>query len=465
MSLQQMIETKVIKMPRADNDLRRLVAGVNTKVPITGGKTVTAINFDNAATTPPFHAVMNRIVEFAPWYSSVHRGKGYKSVLSSDLYEKAREMVHKFVGADPSQVVIFTKNTTESANLLAHVLGNVRTDQIILSTEMEHLANDLPWRAGFTTDYVRTDSDGRLSLANLEAKLKAHQGKVGLVTVTGASNVTGYMNPIRQIARTAHRHGAKIFVDAAQLAPHAPVDMKPANSPEHIDYLAFSAHKMYAPFGVGVLIGPKDDFARTEPLLAGGGAVDLVSRRFVEWGPPPARHEAGTPNIMGLVALTAAIATLNDSDLRSVHAYENSLIRHAINGMKTIPGLTLYCIPDREQPEDDDSRVSLISFTLKEVPHGLLAEILSGEAGIAVRNGLFCAHPYVEKLLGFTQQELEYYHTHEDVIVPGLVRISFGLYNTFGEVDIFIDLLARIAHNPRRYIERYTPRTQCNVYC
>ncbi|EGO62223.1 cysteine desulfurase [Acetonema longum DSM 6540] len=436
------------------------------KVPIAGGGTATAINFDNAATTPPFHAVMNRIVDFAPWYSSVHRGKGYKSVLSSDLYEKAREMVHEFIGADPSQVVIFTKNTTESANLLAHVLRAIRPEQIILSTEMEHLANDLPWRTGFKTDYVRVDSDGRLSLPNLEAKLRAYQGKVGLVAVSGASNVTGYMNPLSQIARTAHRHGAKIFVDAAQLASHAPIDMKPVNSPDHIDYLAFSAHKMYAPFGIGVLIGPMEDFTQTEPLLAGGGAVGLVSRQFVEWGPPPARHEAGTPNIIGLVALTAAIATLNSSDLRSVHAYENGLIRYAINGMKAIPGLTLYCIPDQEQSEVEDNRVSLISFSLKEVSHGLLAEILSGEAGIAVRNGLFCAHPYVEKLLGLTQQELEYYHAHEDIVVPGLVRISFGLYNTSREVDIFIDLLTRIARNPRRYIEKYTQRCMPgNVYC
>ncbi|HWR41524.1 aminotransferase class V-fold PLP-dependent enzyme [Sporomusa sp.] len=429
---------------------RNLVAGTETKVPLANGKYVTAINFDNAATTPPLCSVLREIAQFAPMYASVHRGKGYKSIVCSDLYEHGREVVREFVNADKRDVVIFTKNTTESINMLAYALAADEKEQVVLSTDMEHLANDMPWRDKFTVDYIALTRSGRLSLKSLESKLQAYEGKVKLVAVTGASNVTGYINPIHEIARLVHTYGARIFVDGAQWVPHTSVNMRPYDSAEHIDYLAFSGHKMYAPFGTGVLIGPKETFANTIPVYQGGGAVGLVSQQAIEWEAPPAKCEAGTPNMMGVLALITAIDTLSKLNLDDIHSYEQKLIDYAIGGLSTIPGITLYSIRD-----GTEERVSLVSFSLEGLHHSQVAEILSRKAGIAVRNGLFCAHPYVEKLLRLSDEEIKYYQTHDDKSLPGLVRISFGLYNTIREIDIFLELLTHIARHHQFYAHKY----------
>jgi len=427
-----------------------LVTGTDTKVSLANGKYVTAINFDNAATTPPLCSVLQEIIRFAPWYASVHRGRGYKSIMSSDLYEQARDVVRQFVNADKRDVVIFTKNTTESINMLAYALAANGEEQVVLSTDMEHLANDLPWKDKFTVDYIGLTSRGRLSIKDLETKLRTYQGRVKLVAVTGASNVTGYINPINKIAKLTHQYGAKIFVDGAQWVPHNPVDMKPYASPEHIDYLAFSAHKMYAPFGAGVLIGPKETFDNAIPVYQGGGAVGLVSRQTIEWDDPPAKYEAGTPNMMGVLALSTAIETLSRLDLAAIHHYERRLIDYAMDGLSDIPGITLYSSQDGRE-----ERVSLISFALAGLHHSQVSEILSQEAGIAVRNGLFCAHPYVEKLLRLSDEEIKYHQNHDDKTIPGLIRISFGLYNNFREIDIFLALLSHVASHCQDYARKY----------
>lgn len=431
--------------------LRSLVVGTETQVPLGNGGYVTAINFDNAATTPPFLSVMEGISQFAPWYSSVHRGTGYKSILSSECYEEGRKVVKKFVNADEDKdVVIFTKSTTEAINMLSQALAQGNEKQVVLSTDMEHLANDLPWRDKFQVDYVRVDQLGRLSLKDLADKLVKYRGKVRLVTVTGASNVTGYLNPIHKIASLAHQHGAEILVDGAQLVPHSPVDMKPYNSPEHLDYLTFSAHKMYAPFGLGVLVGPKEVFSQAEPACRGGGAVKLVTHQMIEWNEPPAKNEAGSPNVMGVVALTEAIKTLSSVGLNTIEKYERQLVDHLIEGLKKISGVNLYC-----HAEKKEERVSLISFTVNGIPHSLLDEILSLEAGIAVRSGWFCAHPYAVKLLNIKPKDLECYRKDQDFPISGLVRVSLGLYNNHQEIELFLKELKRIVKKKRYYKNKY----------
>ena len=430
---------------------RRLVVGVNTKVPLVNGEYVNEINFDNGATTPPFLSVMREIRDFAPWYSSIHRGTGYKSQLSSELYEGGRDIIKKFVHADQTRdVVIYTKNTTESINMLAYRLAQDNNKPIVLSTHMEHLANDLPWRDKFQVEYVGIDDHGKLSLGDLECKLSKYAGQVKLVTVTGASNVTGYINPIGKIATLAHQYGAQILVDGAQLVPHAPIDMKPYDSMEHVDYLVFSAHKMYAPFGLGVLIGQKRTFEQGEPIYKGGGAVRLVSHQFIEWDSPPAKDETGTPDVIGVAALLTAIETLNSIGMPVIHEYETHLINYAIAGLQRIPDIKLYC-----HSGVNEKRVSLISFTIRNLHHNLVAKILSDEAGIAVRNGLFCAHPYVEKLLNLSIEDLAYFHHHHEVPLPGLVRISLGLYNNYHEIDRLLEILEKIVRNKKLYKEKY----------
>ncbi len=434
--------------------LRNLVVGTDTKVPLLNGRYAVAINFDNAATTPPLCSVMRRINEFAPWYSSVHRGTGYKSVFVSEIYEETRQVIKEFVKAGPDDIVIYTKNTTEGINILSHILWHEDSKQIILSTDMEHLSNDLPWRNRFKVEYVCVDEYGRISISDLEEKLRKYGGKIKLVTVTGASNVTGYITPIHQIARLAHRYGAKILVDGAQLVPHCPVNMKSCDAAGQIDYLVFSGHKMYAPFGIGVLIGPKETFSRVEPFLKGGGSVNLVAREFVEWDDSPYKDEAGTPNPMGIVALAAAMQTLSRVGMDVIHEYERSLIDYTIMGLSRIPGIRLYSCTTKTE-----ARVSLISFDMPGIDHRLLAKILSYEAAIAVRSGLFCAHPYVEKLLKMTNEDLKYYHNNPEVAVPGLVRVSLGIYNNRQEIDVMLDLLNWVAHNTKYCIKKYSNLT------
>lgn len=430
------------------SNYRHLVVGADTKIPLKNGQLATAINFDNAASTPPFVSVMEEIVKFSTMYSSIHRGTGYKSQFSSQLFEEARSIVIKFVNADPLQdTVIFVKNTTEAINKLSYRLWEGKKKSVILSTCMEHHSNDLPWRNKFQVDYVQTDPYGKLSLEDLESKLIKHKGNVKLVTVTGASNVTGYVNPIHKIAELAHRYRAKILVDGAQLVPHTAINMKPENPLHQIDYLAFSAHKMYAPFGIGVLIGPKETFRQGISEIVGGGTAETVTHDWVVWDDPPHKEEAGSPNVMGVVALVAAIKTLTTIGMRNIDHYENQLTNYANSKLKSIPGLTLY-----SQTALGEPRIGVIPFNIKGIAHERVATILSNQAGIAVRTGCFCAQPYIQRLLSISPKQMEFYRTSVDAPRPGIVRISFGLYNDYGEIDVLTQLLERIIKHPPNYI-------------
>ncbi|QCX34199.1 aminotransferase class V-fold PLP-dependent enzyme [Caloramator sp. E03] len=434
-----------------ENNIRDLIVGLDTKVPLSNNKLVTPINFDNAATTPPFISVLQEINNFAPWYSSIHRGTGYKSKISSDIYDNSRNEVLKFLDADPYYyTVIYVKNTTDAINKLSNRLYSKNKRFVVLSTSMEHISNDLPWRDKFRVDYIDVDSFGRLSLKDMEKKLRRYDGDVKLVTISGASNVTGYVNPIHKAAQIAHRYNAKILVDGAQLIPHKKVSMGNPYSIDHIDFIAFSAHKMYAPFGIGVLIGPKEFFDNGEPDYKGGGTVKIVTRDTVIYDDAPEKDEAGTPNIMGVVALLAAIRTLNSIGIENIEYHERTLLKYAIDKLKEIKDIELYC--DTENLND---RVAIIPFNLKDMPHETLSSILSCEAGISVRSGCFCAHPYVQRLLKIPEKHIRKYLKYPDSTRPGIVRISFGLYNTIEEIDILINLLKEISQNKNSYMQRY----------
>jgi cysteine desulfurase / selenocysteine lyase len=423
---------------------RHLVMGTDTKIPLFNGQWVPSINFDNAASTPPMVSVMEEINRFSPMYSSIHRGTGYKSQYSSHIYEEARETVLNFVNADPlNDTVIFVKNTTEAINKLSYRLKEDNKKSVILSTWMEHHSNDLPWRNKFQVDYVQVDSEGKLDLKDLESKLIRYKGKVKLVTVTGASNVTGYINPIHKIAELAHHYQAKILVDGAQMVPHTIVNMRPQNPLQRIDYLAFSAHKMYAPFGIGVLIGPRETFQQGASELVGGGTAQIVTHNWVIWNDPPHKDEAGSPNVMGVVALAAAIKTLRALDMRKIDHYECQLAEYAYSGLRSIPGITLY-----SQFSPGEPRIGVIPFNVKGIPHERVALILANEAGIAVRTGCFCTQPYIQKLLSISPKQMEYFKKNHNSSRPGIVRISFGLYNNFSEINTLLQMLEQIVRHP-----------------
>ncbi|HAG99216.1 MAG TPA: aminotransferase, partial [Ktedonobacter sp.] len=249
---------------------RPRIVGARTEVPLFDGKRVRYVNLDSAASTPPLVKVRQAVEDFLPWYSSVHRGAGYKSRLSTYLYEHAREVVMRFSNANPAtHVVVFVRNTTEALNLLSHRIV-LEAGELILTTRLEHHSNLLPWyRCPY--ELAELTPDGSIDMEDLEQRLKKHKGKVRLVTVSAASNVTGILPDIRRIARLAHAHGALIAVDAAQLLPHRSFAMGAVSDPERIDLMAFSGHKLYAPYGSGALVMPATLFADGEPMLVGGG--------------------------------------------------------------------------------------------------------------------------------------------------------------------------------------------------
>lgn len=431
---------------------RNLIVGLNTKIPLLNGTLSTPINFDNAATTPPLKSVMDAINYFSYWYSSIHRGAGYKSQISSDFYENSKKTVAEFVNVNSNtNTIIYVKNTTEAINMLSNLLCSDDEKSVILSTEMEHHSNDLPWRNKYVLDYIKIDSIGRLSLDDLEYKLKKYNGKVKLVTVTGASNVSGYINEIYKIASIVHKYNSKILVDGAQLVPHCKVNMQDDNSNYHIDYLAFSGHKMYAPFGIGVLIGPKSTFESNDPDYKGGGTVKLVTPNLVIWDSPPNKNEAGSPNVMGVVALVAAINTLSSIGMNNISEYEHRLTEYALKRLNLLDDVEIYGESNLTFP-----KVGIISFNIKDMPHLMLSTILSLEAGIATRNGCFCAQPYSQQLLNVSVNEVESHKSNPSEVKYGMVRLSFGFYNTFSEIDFFIEFLNHIIKHKNYYIKKYS---------
>ncbi len=429
-----------------------LFVGVQTEVPLLDGTSRRYVNLDNAASTPALKAAKEAVDRFLVYYSSVHRGTGFKSQLATHVYEESRRIVLKFMGANPQEhTCIFGKNTTEAANKLARRFPFTPQKNILLTTGVEHHSNDLPWRATTQIKYVSLTPDGYLDEEDFDAKLEECGDRLALLAVTGASNVTGILNPIHRLARKAHAAGAMIFVDCAQLAPHRKVDMRPLSDPEHLDFVAISAHKMYAPFGTGALVGRKDVFQQGEPDQRGGGTIEIVTLDDVVWAEPPDKEEAGSPNTVGAVALAAAIRQLDSIGMDVIAAHEAELTTYALEQLTRIPGIRLYGSPD---PTGAADRLGVIPFKFEHVNHFLAAAVLGYEFGIGVRSGCFCAHPYILDLLGLSPAQAR--QVRENMLagdrseMPGLVRASFGLYNTPEDIDRLVEALSYIAQGKKR---------------
>jgi cysteine desulfurase / selenocysteine lyase len=423
---------------------RDALVGVDQTVPVLDGRFVPYVNLDNAASTPAFRSVVRAVDEFLPFYSGVHRGTGYKSRLSTDTFERARALVGQFLGADPERdVVVFTKNTTEAINKLARALP-VESDAVVLTTMLEHHSNDLPWRTRMRAVHVGACPDGALDVDDLDRRLAEYAGRVALLAVSGASNVTGVVQPVHQLAQKVHAAGGRILVDAAQLAPHRAIDMRAHDDPGHLDFVVVSAHKMYAPYGTGALVGPRCAFAHT-PDHAGGGTVNAVTIQTVAWAELPDREEAGSPNVLGAVALAAATRTLREIGLDRIADHENELTRYAIDRLTQVRGLNVYGPTDTV---GEAAKVGVIPFTVDGLEHGLVAAVLGYEHGIGVRSGCFCAHPYIAHLLDLDHPAamawVDRVRQGDKRGAPGMVRISFGCYNDRCDVDRAIDALEQI---------------------
>jgi selenocysteine lyase/cysteine desulfurase len=389
------------------------VVGGDLPVPLVDGRTVRAANLDYAASAPALAAVAGHVAEALPYYSSVHRGAGYASAASTVLYESARAVVAGFVGARPEDVVVVTRNTTDALNLLASA---VPEGGEVLFLDVEHHANLLPWR-----DLPHRCVEAAHTLAGTVARVgdALAERPYALLAVTGCSNVTGELLPIARLAEVAHAHGARIVVDAAQLAPHRGIDMAAWD----LDYVAFSGHKLYAPYGAGVLVGRRDWLDAAPPYLAGGGAVREVGGPGgrTRWAAAPQRHEGGTPNVLGATALAAACQALAGLPDGALAAHEAQLRERLLAGLAGLPGVRVLRIwPDSTE------RIGVVTFTVAGHDPGRLAAYLSAEHGIGVRDGRFCAHPLLARLAPAG---------------AGAVRASLGAGSSSDDVDRLVEAL------------------------
>lgn len=422
--------------------MRDLFVGLDKKVPILGGHKIVPINFDNAATTPVFRQVINKIIEATEDYGSIGRGLGQKSGFCTSVYCECRSFILEFFKAPPNEyTAIFVNNTTDGINRLSNILVTSKED-VVITSRMEHHSNDLPWRGKCIVDYIEVDDKGRLKIDELEEKLIKHNGKVKFVSLAAASNVTGYVNDMAKIASTVHKYGARLIVDGAQIVAHKRIYMAAEKSDENIDFLVFSAHKMYAPFGSGAIVGLREYFNKLEPGLKGGGTVEAVLDYSEVLLETPEKNEAGSPNFFGAVALVEGIRELEKIGYDKIEIHEKELLQSVIEGMKSIPKIINY--GDVENYAD---RLGIIIFNIEGIYNAEVAKMLSGFRAIAVRQGAFCAHPYVKRLLHLSDEEATAYLTNSRCKIPGMVRASFGVYNSIEEVNIFLNTIEWISSN------------------
>ncbi|WP_327238733.1 aminotransferase class V-fold PLP-dependent enzyme [Streptomyces sp. NBC_01317] len=425
------------------------VLGRDVTVPLVTGGEVTYAALDYAASAPALQRVWDDVAAYAPYYGSVHRGAGYLSQLSTDLFENSRRTVAEFLGCRPGDQVVFTRSTTDSLNLLAAV---VPAGTQVFVFETEHHASLLPWRDARVT-YLNAPRTPDEAVATLDRALAGREEGPALVCVTGASNVTGEIWPVRELAAAAHRHGARIVLDAAQLAPHHPVDIAGLD----VDWVAFSGHKLYAPFGSGVLAGRADWLREAEPYLAGGGASRKVARRAdggvdVDWHTTAARHEAGSPNVIGVYAIASACKALEEAGFDTLVAREQRLVRRVRDGLAAVPEVRVLSLFG-----DDAPRVGVLSFVVEGWNSSHFAAALSAEYGIGVRDGLFCAHPLVRTLLGSDPQDPGECGAPE--AEPGerslnAIRVSFGAGTPDEHVDRFVGAVKELVREGARWSYR-----------
>ena len=374
------------------------------------------VYLDNAATTQKPRQVIDELDRYYREYNAnVHRGIHRLSEEATAAYEEARLKVRRFIGAASRREVIFTRGTTESLNLVAQAWGraNLGPGDVVLSSVMEHHSNIVPWQIlagekGFTLRFLSVTPEGKLDLDEYQQILASEPVK--LVTVTAVSNVLGTVNPVAEMARLAHNHGALILVDAAQAVPHAALNVQSLDA----DFLAFSGHKMAGPTGIGVLYGKRALLEAMPPWMGGGDMISRVTLTGTTWNELPYKFEAGTPSIAEAIGLGFAVDYLAGLGMETIHAHEQMLTAYALERLAEVPGLNLF------GPEADE-RGAVAAFTLQGIHAHDVAQVLDMQ-GVAVRAGHHCAQPL-----------------HDHLGVAASARASFYLYNTTDEIDALID--------------------------
>ena len=378
------------------------------------------VYLDNGATTQKPRQVIDAMTEeYYTVNANVHRGVHYLSQRATDLHEGSRETVRKFLNARSSSEIIFTRGTTESINVVAQSFGQQfmqEGDEVILSV-MEHHSNIVPWqllrsRQGIVLKVIPMTDSGELLIEEYE-KLFTERTKI--VSVTHVSNVLGTVNPVRQMIDIAHRHGVPVLIDGAQSVPHIAVDVQELDA----DFLAFSAHKIYGPTGVGVLYGKQEWLEQMPPYQGGGEMIEHVSFEHTTFNELPFKFEAGTPDFVGTTGLAAALDYVSAIGMKQISLYEAELAAYALEKLRAIPKLRIY----GEAPE----RGAVISFLVGDIHHFDMGTLID-RLGIAVRTGHHCAQPLMHRLG-----------------VEGTVRASFSFYNTREEVDALVSAVQRVS--------------------
>ncbi|GAV15334.1 MULTISPECIES: cysteine desulfurase [Paenibacillus] len=374
------------------------------------------VYLDSAATSQKPRSVIDAIqAYYEKDNSNVHRGVHTLGSRATDAYEGAREKVARFINAARTEEIVFTRGTTSALNLVASSYGRSvcgEGDEIVI-TQMEHHSNFIPWQqvakaTGATLKFIPMQEDGTLLLSDVEQSIT---DRTKIVSIAYASNVLGIVNPVKQIAEIAHRHGAVIVVDGAQSTPHMRIDVQDLDC----DFYALSGHKMCGPTGIGALYGKMALLEKMEPIEFGGEMIDFVELYDSTWKDVPARFEAGTPIIAGAVGLGAAIDFLNEVGLDNIHKHEMQLGAYAVERLSEIEGISIY------GPRSE--RIGLVTFNLDDVhPHDV-ATVLDAK-GIAVRAGHHCCQPLMRWLK-----------------VSATARASFYLYNTEADIDRLAEAL------------------------
>lgn len=420
------------------------IIGINNQVRLATGEKTRVVLLNNAATTPPFKETLSEVNKFLNTYGALHRGAGPQAAMTFAKVEAAVKTIKTFLGAPDSCSLIFTQNTSAAINLFARMLKAKKND-VIITSAIEHTSNNLPWHYNTQAKIVEisASSDGSLDYADLELKAKQHGKHLKLITMTGASNLTGYIPNIKKLSDIAHRYQAQLFIDAAQLAPHRQINMQK----DGIDALAFSAHKLYAPFGLGVLALPKK-MLDSIPLNPGGGSIDMISDQTILWSPPQERHQVGTWNVTGIIALAASCRQIMKTGWPAIIDHEQELIKYTIKKLSSVPNLKLYVSPEKYLKEN---RIGTFPFNLKNIHHALVASILEHEYGIETRAGTICNHRLVRRwhhIADRKQRAIEQKILAGDRLAAyGIVRVSLGIENTKADLDRLAEALKQILLN------------------
>jgi cysteine desulfurase/selenocysteine lyase len=461
-------ETMTYKGEELLNKIKKDFIGLDTKYTLVNGDKTERIYLDSTASTLMMGVAYRASSQFLKHYSNTHSLLHFSAKVSTKTYHWIHDKILDFVGADHNEYACFFMGSgvTSGMNKIAKMMNRLRPERdMVLVSMMEHHSNDLPHRKhGGKVLHIPLESNelmaGKINLDILEKYLEQFSDRINYVSITGLSNVTGIINPINEIAKIVHKYDVYLIVDAAQMAAHVPIQMSGfSNQNEEIDVLLFSGHKTYAPGSPGVIIARKSFLSAVEPEEVGGGMVDkvypdnyFVTKKF------PDRVEAGTPNILGAITLGSSIHVLDSIGMDVILNEDMDLIQYALDKLSSLNDIYIY----GDTNINNCPRAGTIAFNVLGMDHGLVAAILNDYYNIAVRNECFCAHPYVQQMLQKTHEkelnECEFKDNHLSwKLEPwmGMVRVSFGIYNDYNDVDSLFVALSNIIKNKKQFFNFY----------